>query len=127
MLKAEIEKRKAEMDQKPSSPRLLPDFAALRLGVKLLRGRCRGRRLRESRQKQTVGSEWLEIGHVNGRQLRAATNRHRRNHAIGQRAGTASSLVEQSGGQNRVGFAENFRDGKNRTRQRFARRVQWTA
>jgi hypothetical protein len=33
-----LEKRKAEIDQKPSSPRLLPGFAALRLGVKFLYG-----------------------------------------------------------------------------------------
>jgi hypothetical protein len=33
-----IGNRKSEIDQKPSSPRLLPGFAALRLGVKFLHG-----------------------------------------------------------------------------------------
>ena len=80
-----------------------------------------------SSQNQTVRGEWLEIRRVVGRQSRAATNRHRRNHAVGQRAGTASGQVKQSGGQNRVGFSENFRNGKHRTRQRFAGRIQRAA
>src|SRR5208283_742906 len=52
----------------------------------------------KSSQNQTVRGEGLEIRRVDGRQFRAATNRHRRNHAIGQRAGTASGLVEQTRG-----------------------------
>src|ERR1039458_10676396 len=46
-----------------------------------------------SSQNQTVRDEGLEIRRVDGRQFRATTNGHRRNHAVGQRAGTASSLV----------------------------------
>jgi hypothetical protein len=36
ILIAESRNRKAEIDEKPSSPRLPPGFAALRLGVKPL-------------------------------------------------------------------------------------------
>jgi len=36
----------------------------------------------------------------------AATNRHRRNHAVGQRAGNGVRSVKQSGGQNRVGLVK---------------------
>ncbi len=80
-----------------------------------------------SGQNQTVRGEGLEIRRVNGRQFRAASNGHRRNHAVGQRTGTASGLVKQPGGQNRVGFGEDFRNGKHQTRQRFAGRAQRAA
>jgi hypothetical protein len=71
--------------------------------------------------------EWLKIRNVDGRQFRAATNHHGCNHAVGQRTRSASGLVEQPGGQNRVGFYEHFWRGKYGTRQRLGCGIQRAA
>ena len=68
--------------------------------------------LNDSGQNQAVGQEGLKISGVAGRQFRPAANGHRRNHAIGETAGTAARLVEQAGGQHGVGGQKGSGFGK---------------
>ena len=69
--------------------------------------------VRPSSQNQTVPGERLEIPGVERGQFCAATDRHRRNHAIRQGAGATARLVEQARGQRGIGGQERFGVGGN--------------
>ena len=89
-----------------------------------IHGTIAGRARLDSGQNQAVGQEGLKISGVAGRQFRPAADGHRRNHAIGETAGTASGLVEQAGGQCGVGGQKSFGLRENLLRDGFGGRIQ---
>ena len=61
-----------------------------------------------SNQNQPMLDKRLEIGGVDGRQLCAASNRHRRNHAVGQASRATACLIEQTRGKRGVCIKKRF-------------------
>jgi hypothetical protein len=80
-----------------------------------------------SRQYQAEWNEWQKIGGVAGCHFGAATNGHRGDHAIGQTAGTAASLVKQAGGQHSVSRKKWLRMGEDLPRNGFGGRIERSA